>query len=112
KARVRVLCERAAGPRSVAHGRLVVKILHAIRLVVGVTRRLVLSRPELVHVNCCIFPPGLWRDLTVASLVRMCRVPLVVHYRGSLPDVMDRLSPRSRLALRGLMRMASVNIAV
>jgi glycosyltransferase involved in cell wall biosynthesis len=111
-ARRRFLFERVGGPRSVDHGRLVVKILHAIRLVVGVTRRLVLSRPELVHVNCCIFPPGLWRDLTVASLVRMCRVPLVVHYRGSLPDVMDRLSPRSRLALRGLMRMASVNIAV
>ncbi len=108
----RFLFERVGGPRSVDRGRLVVKILHAIRLVVAVTRRLVLSRPELVHVNCCIFPPGLWRDLMVAILVRMRRVPLVMHYRGSLPDVMNRLSLLSRLALRGLMRLASVNIAV
>ena len=112
RARRRFLFERVGGPGSVDRGGLVVKILHAIRLVVGVTRRLVLSRPELVHINCCIFPPGLWRDLAVAILVRMRRVPLVVHYRGSLPDVINRLSPRSRLTLRGLMRLASVNIAV
>ena len=108
----RFLFERVGGPRSVDRGRLLVKILDAIRLVVAVTRRLALSRPQLVHVNCCIFPPGLWRDLMVASLVRMRRVPLVMHYRGSLPDVMNRLSLLSRLALRGLMRLASVNIAV
>ena len=112
KARRRFLFERVGGPGSGDRVGLVVKILHAVRLVVGVTRCLVLSRPELVHVNCCIFPPGLWRDLAVAILVRMRRVPLVVHYHGSLPDVINRLSPRSRLTLRGLMRLATVNIAV
>ena len=39
----------------------------------------------------------------VASLVRMRRVPLVMHYRGSLPDVMNRLSLLSRLGLLRLM---------
>ena len=79
RARRRFLFERVGGPGSVDRGGLVVKILHAIRLVVGVTRRLVLSRPELVHITCCIFPPGLWRALAVAILERMRRVPLVVH---------------------------------
>ncbi len=112
KTRRRFLFERVGGPRSGDRGWAALKILHAVRLVVGLMRRLVLNRPQLVHLNSCVSPLGVWRDLLVASLVRVCRLPLVVHYHGSLPDLMNRLSPRSRLGLRGLMRMASVNIAV
>ena len=41
--------------------------------------------PPVVHVNCCVSPLGVWRDLLVTTLVRVCRVPVVVHYHGSLP---------------------------
>ena len=111
-ARCRFLFERVGGSWSGDRSPAAVKVLHAVRLVIGLMRRLVLNRPQVVHVNCCVSPLGVWRDLLLTTLVRVCRVPVVVHYHGSLPDFMNRISPRSRLGFRGLMRLASVNIAV
>jgi glycosyltransferase involved in cell wall biosynthesis len=108
----RFLFESVGGIRSGDGLPLGPKALAAVGLIVRLLYRLVVNRPELVHVNCCMSPLGVWRDLLVASMVRACRVPLLVHYRGSLPDVIDRLSRRSRLALHWLMRLASVNVGV
>ncbi len=75
-------------------------------------RRLALDPPDLVHLNCCLSPRGVWRDLAVAIAARAAGTPIVVQYHGSLPDVVPRLPTPSRAALRRLMRLASLNIGV
>lgn len=88
------------------------KALAGIRLLGRLARRLTLRRPELVHLNCCLSPLGVWRDLLLAALVSARRLPLVVHYRGSVPDCLQRLPAPSRFALRRLIRLASLNLGV
>jgi glycosyltransferase involved in cell wall biosynthesis len=110
--RYRFLFESVGGARSGDGRPLSLKVLVAAGLVVRLIRRLARSRPELVHLNSCMSPLGVWRDLFLAMIVRAWRVPLLVHYRGSLPDVLDRLPTSSRIALRGLMNFADINVGV
>jgi glycosyltransferase involved in cell wall biosynthesis len=68
--------------------------------------------PDVVHLNCCHSALGIWRDLVVAGLVCARRVPLIVHYHGSLPDVFERFTAHSRLGLQWLIKCATVNIGI
>jgi glycosyltransferase involved in cell wall biosynthesis len=88
------------------------KLLDAAGLICRLVRRLVRDRPEVAHVNCCLSPLGVWRDLLVGSLMSVWHVPLLAHYHGSLPAALDRLPMPSRIALRGLMTIADMNVGV
>ena len=76
------------------------------------SRHLAGGRVDLVHVNCCLSGPGVWRDLAATLLAAAGGVPVVVHYRGSLPDAVSRLAAPSRFALRRLIGLAGMNIGV
>ncbi len=104
--------ESIAGTRIDDRASVRVKLGEAAGVVGRLIHHLVHRRPDVVHLNCCLSPRGLWRDLLVAALVRAWRIPLAVHHRGSLPDVVGRLPAPSRIALRGLMRLAAVNIGL
>ena len=88
------------------------KGMEALRLAGRLIRHIRRSRPDVVHLNCCLSPLGLWRDLAVGLVASAARVPLVVHYRGSVPDVDARLPGLSRLALLALTRLARINLAL
>ena len=110
--RCRFLFEDVSGPGGEADGRLRTKILAALRLLHRLARRDTHGPIDVLHLNSCISPLGLWRDLSIALIARARRIPLIVHFRGSLPDVARRLPFPSWLALRGLMATASANVGV
>lgn len=89
-----------------------VQALDAMLLLTRLLRHLAGGRADLVHVNCCLSGPGVWRDLAATLLAAAGGVPVVVHYRGSLPDAVSRLAAPSRFALRRLIGLAGMNIGV
>lgn len=107
-----VVFEDVSGRRADEVGSLVVKTLAAIRPLGRIARHVLFRQIDVVHLNCCLSPVGLWRDLLLAGLVRARALALVVHYRGSVPDCLERLPAASRFALRLLARLASVNLGV
>src|SRR4030095_5483248 len=108
----RFLFESVAPKRPDGRGHLPLKLLDAGGLVCRLIRRLARDRPDVTHVHSCLSPLGVWRDLLVAHLVAAWRVPLVVHYRGSLPAALGRMPAPSRFALRSLITIADVNVAL
>lgn len=88
------------------------RLLRGVRLVIRTFRRLGRNETDVVHLNTCLSPLGLWRDLAIAGIARARGVPLLVHHRGSLPDVFVRLPAASRFALRRLLRAAALNLCV
>ncbi|MEX1244600.1 MAG: glycosyltransferase family 4 protein [Thermoanaerobaculia bacterium] len=98
--------------RGPAAFRRIVQTLDAMRLLARLLRHLAGGRVDLVHVNCCLSPAGIWRDLAAALLAAAGGVPVVAHYRGSLPDAVGRFGPPSRFALRRLMNLAGMNVGV
>jgi len=89
-----------------------IKALRSVLLVARVVYELFRNEPDVVHLNCCLSALGVWRDLAVAGLVCACRVPLIVHYHGSLPDVFERFTAPCRLGLQWLIKCATVNIGI
>jgi glycosyltransferase involved in cell wall biosynthesis len=89
-----------------------IKALHSVLLVARVIYELFRNDPDVVHLNCCLSALGVWRDLAVAGLVCACRIPLIVHYHGSVPDVFERFIAPSRLGLQWLIKFATVNIGI
>jgi glycosyltransferase involved in cell wall biosynthesis len=85
------------------------RLLHAIRLPGRVAWMLRSRTSDVLHLECCLSPLGLWRDLAVAAAARVSGAPVLVHYCGSLPDVLPRLPAPSRLVLRLLARTANIN---
>ena len=69
------------------------------------------NRPKTVHLNCCLSPLGVFRDLLCAVLIRLFGIPLISHYRGNLTDF-PRQNRLSFLALKGLIKMSKINIAL
>jgi glycosyltransferase involved in cell wall biosynthesis len=100
------------GGRSSACFSLGTKALLAARLILRLIHHLLYNRPAIVHINCCLSPVGIWRDLLMAQVISTCRVPLIVHYRGSLPDVLAYFPVQSRFALKQLIKLANVNIGM
>lgn len=91
---------------------LLAKLFRGAGALLRVAARLGVRRPDVVHLNCCLSPAGLWRDLAVAWLAAAWSVPLVVHYHGSIPDALARFPAASRRALERLARAAAVNAAL
>ncbi len=77
-----------------------------------VARRLATERPDVVHLNCCLSPRGVWRDLGVAVVAQVLRVPVATHFHGSVPDVIPSFALPSRLAFQALTRLSSLLLCV
>lgn len=92
--------------------RRIVQTLDAVRLLGRMARRLGGGGVDVVHLNPCLSSAGIWRDLAAALLARMSSVPVVAHYRGSLPDAAMGFGPLSRYAHRRLVDLAAVNVGV
>jgi glycosyltransferase involved in cell wall biosynthesis len=92
--------------------RRIVQVMDANRLLARLLHQLAGGRADLVHLNCSLSAVGLWRDLAVALLASASGVPVVVHYRGSLPEVVRRVAAPSQFALRRLITLAKMNIGV
>jgi len=76
-------------------------------------KQLFAFEPNLIHLNCCLSPAGIFRDLLVGILARMFGKKLVVHYRGHIPDFQKKCKHCISIrALTLLMRLATINIAV
>jgi hypothetical protein len=71
----------------------------------------VVHRPDVLHLNVS-GGLGLFRDLGVAGLCRLLRMPLVVHLRfGRIPEIADTGSWEWRLLSR-LLPAASAVVAI
>ncbi len=92
--------------------RRIVQALDAILLLARLVRYSAGGLSDLVHINCCLSAVGIWRDLAAALLAAAGGTPVVVHYHGSLPEVVRRLAAPSRFALRRLIGLAGMNIGV
>jgi 2-deoxystreptamine N-acetyl-D-glucosaminyltransferase/2-deoxystreptamine glucosyltransferase len=92
--------------------RRVAQAFDVVRLLARLLRELAGRRLDVVHVNCCLSPAGVWRDLAAALLASGGGLPVVAHYHGSLSDAAARLAPPSRFALRRLAGLASMNVGV
>jgi glycosyltransferase involved in cell wall biosynthesis len=88
------------------------KVLSAALLLARLVKHLCVSRPDVVHINCCLSAAGLWRFLLAARLASAWRVPVLVHYHGSLPDAAARLPAHSNYALKKLVRSADANVGI
>lgn len=92
--------------------RRIVQILDAMRLLGRLSRRLGGGGVDVVHLNPCLSSAGIWRELAAALLARVCAVPVVAQYHGSLPDAAARFGPLSRFVHRRLVDLAAVNVGI
>ena len=83
------------------------------RIIASLLCQLTLVRPHIVHLNCSLSHRGVLRDLVCALVARLWGVPIVVHYRGNIPDfVGDCEGGISWYALRKLINSSNLNIAM
>ena len=101
-----------SGVRAGGRPLVIAKALSSALLLARLVKHLCVSRPDVVHINCCLSAAGLWRFLLTAKLAAAWRVPVVAHYHGSLPDAFDRLPAHSTYALKWLAGSADANIGI
>ena len=87
-------------------------MIEAVRVILHLWTSISSEKPDAVHFNCCISSVGIWRDLVMVVLTRLRGLPVVVHYHGSLPDVLAREPAITLWGLRILARSASINIGI
>lgn len=75
--------------------------------------KLIARRPRIVHLNCCLSPLGVYRDLACAVIARLFGKPLVTHYHADFA-VFPAGSHHglSRWCLRRLANISQLNIAL
>ncbi len=75
--------------------------------------KLVTGRPRIVHLNCCLSPVGIYRDLVCAVIARLFGKPLVTHYHADFAAFpAGSHHGLSRKCLRWLANISQLNIAL
>lgn len=99
--------DRPGGPRSAGPLRSLWRAGAAVgKVAVGARRH------DVLHINACHSRLGLSFDAGVACLARAVGLPVVVHYRGSVPHMVSLLGGVGRVALRILWRAGVHHLAV
>lgn len=75
--------------------------------------RLLFDRPDVVHINCCLSPTGIFREFFCAVIAFFFRVKIVTHYRGNVADFpAKKFRGLSYYCLRCLFHISSVNLTL
>ena len=82
------------------------------RILASLVRRLAVSRPHLVHLNCSMSSRGVARDLVCAAVARLRGVPVVGHYHGDVARFAGGRRGVSGRMLRKLVRLCALNVAL
>lgn len=71
------------------------------------------ARPDIVHINCCLSPTGVFRELLCALIVFFSGPKIVTHYRGNVADFpTEKFMGLSYYCLKCLFRISSVNLTL
>lgn len=82
------------------------------RILGSLVRRLAVTRPHLVHLNCSMSSRGVARDLVCAAAARLWGVPVVGHYHGDVARFAGGRRGVSGRMLRRLVRLCALNVAL
>lgn len=77
------------------------------RILGGLISGLIRHRPQIVHLNCCMSPYGVFRDLICALITRLAGVPLVTHYHADFASFPG--GKHFGLSLKCLKRLANLS---
>ena len=83
-----------------------------VRIIASLLWQLTFVRPHIIHLNCSLSRRGVVRDLVCTLLVRLWNIPVVVHYRGNVPEFRGGGNGISWWALRKLTNLSKLNIAM
>lgn len=83
------------------------------KIIVSFVGKLIASRPRLIHLNCSLSPVGIFRDRLMTCIGRVFQVPVIVHYRGNVPDFDNSFcGGLSGWALESMAKRAASNIVL
>lgn len=89
------------------------EIYRTIRILTALVYRIIRHYPDLVHLNCSLSPVGIFRDLLCVYITRLCRIPVVCHFHGSIPETLgERYVELSLRLLNHLICLSKINIAM
>lgn len=69
-------------------------------------------KPTLVHFNCSISPYGLFRDIIAVYIIKLFSIPVVVHYRGNLPQPWKKTKKIASYFLKIIIKKSDLNLAM
>lgn len=71
------------------------------------------KKPSIIHINCSLSSIGVFRDWFCATIAKIFKIPVIVHFHGNLHDFQSsRFRGLSQYTLSSLIKMAEINIVI
>lgn len=91
----------------------IIELTRTILILYRLLINLFFARPDIVHINCCLSPTGVFRELLCALVVFFSGAKIVTHYRGNVADFpTEKFMGLSYYCLKCLFQISSVNLTL